>query len=67
MILGVRSYHKDSSVSGLDYDGFFMPATRFSPSVTVAAIIDDGGTPLQLARARGYTAMVQMLQSAGAR
>ena len=22
-----------------------MPATRFSPSVTVAAIIDDGGTP----------------------
>ena len=45
MILGVRSYHKDSSVSGLDYDGFFMPATRFSPSVTVAAIIDDGGTP----------------------
>ena len=27
----------------------------------------EGRTPLQLARARGYTAMVQMRQSAGAR
>jgi uncharacterized protein len=26
-----------------------------------------GATPLQLARARGYSAMVQMLQAAGAR
>ncbi len=43
---------------------------------TVRALIDDGAdfrladrqgrTPLQLARARGYTAMVQMLERAGA-
>ena len=44
-VLGERSYHKVSCVSGLDYHHIAMPAARFSLSVTVAAIISDGATP----------------------
>ena len=44
-VLGERSYHKVSCVSGLDYHHTAMSTARFSPSVTVAAIICDGATP----------------------
>ena len=43
--LGVRSYHKDLRILQPGYDGRAMTAERFRPSVTVAAIISDGGTP----------------------
>jgi len=43
--LGERSYHKELRILPLGYDGRAMTAERFSPSVTVAAIIPDGGEP----------------------
>ena len=43
--LGVRSYHKDLRILPPGYDSFAMIEARFRPSVTVAAIVSDGGTP----------------------